>query len=127
MDFLFDLLFEIVGQLVMEIVVEAGFEAGKGLLARQPRLANVVVAAGALLAGALAGWLSAKVAPTRLTHVRLFPGISLAAGPFVGALTMELYGRWRRSRAQEATRFATWWGGAAFAFGYALTRFVLVA
>lgn len=40
---------------------------------------------------------------------------------------MELYGRWRRSGEREASRFATWWGGAAFAFGYALTRFVLVA
>jgi hypothetical protein len=39
---------------------------------------------------------------------------------------MDRYGHWRESRGVEPSYSATFWGGAVFAFGMALVRFVLV-
>jgi hypothetical protein len=46
--------------------------------------------------------------------------------PMLAGLVMHYYGRWRESRGSEPSYTATFLGGALFAFGMALVRFLLI-
>jgi hypothetical protein len=54
------------------------------------------------------------------------PGASLALSPLMTGVVMAFYGRWRSRRGHAISSASTFWGGALFAFGMALVRFLLV-
>lgn len=74
------------------------------------------------MAGGLVTWLL----PTRLLGAPAIPGSSLAVSPLLNGVLMHYYGLWQRQRRIHASFAATFWGGAAFAFGFAVVRFLML-
>jgi hypothetical protein len=81
---------------------------------------------GYALAGFCLGLFSGYVLPSRLLPAPRTSGISLLVSPVVSGVAMHLWGSFRAERGRPATSMATFWGGASFAFGCALGRFVSV-
>jgi hypothetical protein len=79
-------------------------------------------AAAGFALGAGSGWLL----PRRMLPMPATQGISLLVSPALSGVAMSLWGSYRRERGRPATSMATFWGGASFAFGCALGRFVSV-
>lgn len=114
---------ELAGNVLLEILFELGFEGFKqaaGRSNRHPLLASL----GYLLFGAALGGLWLWLLPERLVRARVLPGASLVLGPLAAGAVMELWGRHRRAAGHATTNLATWHGGAAFALGIALVRFL---
>ena len=65
--------------------------------------------------------------PTHLLGSPLVPGASLVISPLLNGTLMHYYGSWHARRQLGRSSVATFWGGALFAFGFALVRFVTVA
>lgn len=76
--------------------------------------------------GAAIGWVTTLVLPGRVILSGGLPGSSLILSPVLSGMLMDAYGRWRASRGATRSKIATFWGGALFAFGMALVRFLLV-
>jgi hypothetical protein len=81
---------------------------------------------GLVLIGAAIGGVSLYIWPDRLTVPGRFRGASLIVSPLVNGLALDMYGRWRRGRGGRPSHASTFWGGAFFAFGVALVRFIFV-
>jgi hypothetical protein len=81
---------------------------------------------GVLVFGGLAGWLTAWVFPGHLFGAPVLPGASLVLSPILNGALMYYFGAWRAQHLQGNSFIATFWGGALFAFGFAVVRFVLV-
>jgi hypothetical protein len=56
----------------------------------------------------------------------LVPGVSLVLSPLSAGLVMKAFGDWRRRRGGDPSFLATFWGGALFAFSFALVRWLMV-
>jgi hypothetical protein len=118
-EFLFEVLFEIVGEALFEIGFGA-FKEAYDRANRNPVLASV----GYLVLGGAIGAGSAWLLPYHLVQPGPFPGLSLVLAPFVSGLAMHWFGKYRRANGHMTTNLATFYGGAAFAFGASLVRFV---
>jgi hypothetical protein len=69
----------------------------------------------------------ALLAPNRIIQVYAYiPRISLVIAPLVAGVCMHFLGEWRRRQDRKPTALATFTGGATFAFGMALVRFLMV-
>jgi len=86
----------------------------------------VLAALGYLLLGAVLGAFLAWALPRRFLPFTGIPGLSLLLSPLGAGLLMEWWGRRRRAGGHSTTNLATWYGGAAFAFGAALARYFLL-
>jgi hypothetical protein len=107
-----------VGQFFVELGVYAFQE--------RRRLHPAVSAVGLVLTGGVCGVVTSAIWPTRVFEPVL-PGASLLVSPLVSGFVMEHFGRWRERRGQTRSHFATYWGGALFAFAMASVRFLWVA
>ena len=124
LEVLFELLFEGLGQVIGEALIEIGIV---GVRAPFEKRGNPVVSCIALLVlGAALGALLAWLAPERLTPWRAPPGASLVVAPLIAGGCMHAFGRWRASRGHSVTNLATFHGGASFAFGSALVRYLML-
>jgi len=123
MDFLLELLFELVFEIGGEFLIELGFGGVKEAFGRKNHH-PVVATLGYLVLGGMLGGLSLLVWPERVVRQGPVPGLSLIIGPVVSGLAMHLLGEFRRAQGHSPTNLATFPGGAAFAFGCALARFV---
>jgi hypothetical protein len=113
--------------LLVELVIELFFGAvdiGALDVVDPPRRFWVCVgyAAAGFALGAGSGWLL----PSRLLPTPATQGISLVLSPALSGLAMHLWGSYRREGGRPTTAMATFWGGASFAFGCALGRFVAI-
>lgn len=117
-------IWEIFLQITAESLVELGFESMGESLRRRRRAHPVIALVGAAMLGGIAGFVTSLVWPTRIFQPGPVPGASLLLSPLASGLIMDRYGRWR---GEKASYLATFWGGALFAFGMALMRFVWVA
>ena len=79
------------------------------------------------IVGAAVGLFSGIALPDRLLPRPRTAGFSLIGGPLVSGCAMHAWGSFRREGGHDTSSLATFWGGAAFALGAALGRFVLVA
>jgi hypothetical protein len=79
-----------------------------------------------LLGGAL-GALTRMIWPTPIFQPSPVRGASLLLSPLMNGAIMDRYGAWLEARGGARSYIATFWGGALFAFGMALVRFVWVA
>lgn len=119
--FLFEILFEILGEGILEVA-----KAAFGSL--DTAVGNALFDAFAwFVVGALLGLLSGVALSERLLPRPRMPGLSLVAGPLASGLAMREWGSFRRGQGHATGSLATFHGGAAFALGMALGRFVLVA
>jgi hypothetical protein len=121
--FLVQLLIELFFQIITEILWESGSAAYKATYERRNR--HIVVAAlGYFVAGAALGGLSLLFWPNRFFQPGPIPGLSLILSPLCVGSTMHAWGKLRRKRGRVTTNLATFTGGAAFALGTALVRFL---
>ena len=120
-EFLLDLLVEVGGQVLFELAAQSLTDA----VGPQREARPVAAGFGHLLMGLVAGIISLGVVRHRLTPQSPVPGISLIMSPLVTGLVMDTLGRLWRDRGDRPALF-TFRGGAVFAFGMALVRFVWI-
>lgn len=77
--------------------------------------------------GGIAGGLTRWVFPSRVLVASVLPGASLVLSPILNGVFMHYFGAWRARHLRGQSFIATFWGGALFAFGFAVVRFALVA
>jgi hypothetical protein len=130
--------FEFLAGSLIELVVELLFQGGGQVLVegaarllgasfgRRGQDHPLAAAVGLLLLGAMLGGLSWVVWPHRIVGARAYPGVSLLVSPVVNGLLADALGSWRVNHGRPRTYVSTFWGGALFAFGCALVRFLLV-
>ena len=123
LELLLELLVELFGQIVVEVLWEFGAAAYKAARPRGNRSVAVAVV-GYAVVGAVVGALSLLAWPDRLFRPGPVPGLSLILGPVCVGAVMHGWGLLRRRRGHETTNLATFPGGAAFALGTALVRFI---
>jgi len=116
-------IWEILLQIVVEVLFELGFESIRESMRRRRRAHPVLALVGAALLGGVAGFVTSLLWPTRIIQTAPVPGVSLLLSPLLTGLVMDQYGRWRE---RHGSYLATFWGGALFAFGMALVRFLWV-
>ncbi len=126
MEILIELLLEFALYFGAELLAEFGFSRGPDR--REPagpleRALTLLLIAGL---GAFFAFLFSWLLPERMLPATAWPGVSLVVAPLLGGGAMHLMGRWRRSRGDEPSPMATFWGGAIFALGMAATRFWMV-
>jgi hypothetical protein len=119
LELIFELLFEILGEALLEIGVGA-FKEAYDRANRNPVLASIAYLLLGGAVGAASGWL----VPYRLVRPGPFPGVSVFLAPIVSGVAMHSFGRYRRAYGHVTTNLATFYGGAAFAFGASLVRFL---
>lgn len=118
-------LLEIFFELIFEIVWGAGRAVIDSL---EPSTLDAVLSAIAyFLVGLILGVLSAWALPDPLLPPPRTRGLSLLLSPLLSGFAMHTWGAFRRDRGRPASTLATFYGGAAFALGAALGRFLLVA
>ncbi len=129
LEFVFELVAEIFGEVlfqgILELLAEFGWSSLENSL-RSAKSANPFYAACGLgILGASLGLGTALLLPDPLFHHRPVPGISLILAPLGAGFCMHLLGAWRRKKGGNPTCLATFWGGASFAFGMALVRWLI--
>jgi hypothetical protein len=112
---------------VFEVLLDLGLKSVAEPFRSRKNGQPIVAALGLLLLGALIGGLTSLVLPNRVFDFHTPAGISLIVSPLITGLVMEFYGRWSDARGRPGSSFATWWGGALFAFGMAAARFYFVS
>lgn len=117
---------EILWQVIIEVLAEFGLASVKVAFDRPNRNLPVAVV-GLLLLGAGVGGLSLLVWPGRLVGSGPIPGLSLVVAPLCTGVALRAWGAFRRANGHVTTHLATFPGGAAFALGTALVRFVWAA
>jgi hypothetical protein len=120
-EFLFDFLIE----LVAEIVLSLGWEATTAPFRRE-RLPAALAAIGYFILGAALGAFSAWIFPYRFTQSDALSILGVIANPIAAGLAMRWYGAARRKAGKSTTNLATFVGGASFALGVSLSRFLLI-
>jgi hypothetical protein len=120
---LLQMLFEVLGPGLLELLWELAASSYKATYGRRNHN-RFVAAVGYCLVGATLGGVSLLIWPKRLFGPGRIPGLSLLVSPVGGGVTMQAWGVYRRSRGHVTTNLATFLGGAAFAFGTALVRFL---
>ncbi|MCU0241035.1 MAG: hypothetical protein MUF51_01275 [Vicinamibacteria bacterium] len=116
-------LLEVLMQVVFEMLTESGLAALKAEFERHNRSLPVAML-GYFFLGAGIGGLSLLIWPSRLLKPGPIPGLSLILVPLAVGAAMQAWGRYRRAKGHDSTNLATLPGGAAFAFGTALVRFL---
>lgn len=122
MEFLLELLFE----LLVEFALLLGLTPLHRALTRRRRSNPVLAAIGLVVLGSLIGLLVAWLFPERLLPALALPGASLVLSPLAAGLVMKVFGDWRKRRGGDPSALATFWGGALFAFSFALVRWLMV-
>jgi presenilin-like A22 family membrane protease len=110
-------------QILFEVATELGWESVKASVRRERDVPPLLADIGHFVLGSIAG------AVSLLLFGRLFargplPGISLLLSPLGTGLAMHVLGEFWRNRGREASGLMTFRGGAIFAFGMALVRFL---
>jgi hypothetical protein len=114
---------EVFGQLLFEVAIAFGWESVRDSVRSRERASPLLAASGHFLTGCIAGVLSLLLYRERVTQDALFPGISLILSPLGTGLVMQWLGdRWGDEK--QRPMLFTFQGGATFAFGMALVRFL---
>lgn len=113
-------------QVVGEILLEFGVTSARESLQQRTKAHPVLAGLGVFLLGGIAGLITRLIWPSGVFQPGPVSGLSLLMSPLVTGMIMDRYGEWRESRGSSRSFIATFWGGALFAFGMALVRFVSV-
>ena len=113
---------------LFDVCIVAGREAARSYWESLQRTNPGPIEAGLgfLLLGGLTGIVLTMLLPHRVLPQPVVPGLSLVFAPVALGIAMHGWGRVRRNGGHRTSRLATFWGGAAFAFGAAIARFHFV-
>ena len=117
-------LLEIVFSLVGELFCDLGWIIVSEALRTKRRRRTVVGVVGWFLLGLGLGALSVWIHPAPFVHGARMRLAILLGAPIVAGLVMRWYGRVARRRGKAASSLATFTGGATFAFGMHLVRYL---
>ena len=115
---------EIAWQIVFEVLTGLGWDSLKESLGGKRGSRPVLAGFGHFLMGLGAGVLSLLTFGSRLMPRPLVPGLSLVLSPIATGIAMHRIGEWRVERGRDRPALFSFWGGAIFAFGMALVRYV---
>jgi len=115
------LLFDFLGQLILELLCLVYFNND---LSNQPNLANSFIRY--FFIGIIIGIISVILIPSQFIRLHTIPGLSMILVPILTGLSMKMWGIFRGKRGKDPIHLATFWGGAIFAFGTTLSRFILI-
>ena len=121
-----DLLLELVFNALSEIGLDLGWSSLRQAVAPEREGHPLFQYLGIVLLGAIVGVVSALLAPLRVLPKWGFSGLSLLISPWCSGLVMHVYGRWQRARNHDASRLATFFGGALFALVAAACRLLML-
>jgi hypothetical protein len=112
-------------QLLLELLFDTGGRVVRSPFQRRERVHPLLAGIGLLALGALVGVLVSLVFPRPFFRFGVMPGTSMILSPILNGAAMEYVGRWTERRTGARTSLETFWGGALFAFGMALVRFLM--
>ena len=125
-EILVERIIQIVAELFGQLLFELGWESFGQSFRDRPRANPVLAGFGYLALGALLGLVLAYVFPVPLSKHEAVTILGVFLNPIGFGLLSHLYGEHRRRRGRNTTNLATFWGGAAFAFGIAAVRAAMV-
>jgi hypothetical protein len=117
-------LLEIAVSLVGELFLELGWIATSHALRTKRRRQTVLGMLGWFLLGLALGALSALIHPAPFVHGAKLRLAILVGAPVAAGLVMRAYGRAARKRGKSPSSLATFTGGAIFALGIHLVRYL---
>ena len=112
--------------IIIEIVLALGFERRAEAYGRPLFRFSLWMYLGLAILGVCVGALMSQLVPRRILPSPSLRGASLFLSPLVAGLVMKWFGDWREKNGHPPTVLATFWGGAAFAFGTAVVRWRMV-
>jgi hypothetical protein len=115
---------EIALSLVGELFLDLGWVATSQALRTKRRRRTVLGVFGWFALGLGLGALSVWIHPAHFVHRAKFRLAILVGAPIVAGLAMRAYGRSARRRGKTPSSLATFTGGAVFAFGMHLVRYL---
>ena len=129
-ELIIEFVFEIFVELLIEICAQFAFEIGFETLShslRKGKKPNPILAyTGIAILGFLIGIATSLIFSERIVTQAPVKGLSLILSPILLGTLMHVFGNWRRQKGHKTSRLATFWGGALFAFSFALVRWVMV-
>jgi hypothetical protein len=126
LEFVLSIAWDVVVQVLLEGFIDWGWHSAGASREGSKGWHPAVKAGGLFLSGFTAGLLMSLLLPSPIFKQNYLPGASLVLSPLLAGLIMDQYGQWREQRGLRRSFAATFWGGVAFAFGMALTRFMMV-
>ena len=120
-----EVLFQILGELLVEALGLLGWRSLANAIRPERQAHPLLAAIGQLLLGGLGGWLSLLIVSRRLVASPL-PGIGLLLSPIGTGAAMHALGRLWPGDWDEKPGLLSFWGGATFAFGMVLVRFLYI-
>lgn len=128
-EIFFEFLVSLIGEVILQVMGEALIQSGWKVFSepfRRKRANPIVAGIGLICLGGLGGLLTSFIVPNRIFGLSGIKGVSIAMSPIITGLIMHRYGQWCDERGRPRSSFATFWGGALFAFGMAAVRYNLV-
>ena len=123
MDDLLLALLEALVEGLLQVLIELAFEIIKEWFEREAPVGLPTL----LICGGATGGAISLLLPSRLLPFRTpISGLSLVFAPLVAGACMHFVGEWRRRTGHKYSTLSTFAGGAIFAFGMALARFLMV-
>ncbi len=119
-----EILFEILGEIIINALGEIGIESLRQSLKRKEETNKFLALLGCFLVGLLFGYLGIVILPRKMFYYQTIEGISLVIVPVVAGLIMHYWGQHRLSKGKSISTMSTFMGGAVFAFGASLIRFI---
>jgi hypothetical protein len=127
LELLLELLFDLIYPVVLAFVTELVRERRGGLDPEAGAANQVATGTLCVIAGGVAGFISALLFPHPIVHRRVIPrGASFVLMPLATGLAMHWFGVWRKERGSYPSLLATFWGGALFGLSTAMARFLVI-
>src|SRR4051812_16042013 len=124
---LLEVLLEVLLELFGEFLVDLGLRSLASVTEPPAERNPVLAVIGHLLLGAAVGMVSLAVLPRGFVHSQNLRVANLVLTPIAGGLLMSTLGRGRTRKSKRATSLETFTCGAAFAFTFALVRYLLAS
>jgi hypothetical protein len=123
LQFIWQIVWEFVLQAVFQFLFEVGLHSIKALLDSAREYSSWFAAAGYVILGVIAGFISLYFFPQLFVATKEFQVANLFFMPIVCGVAMSLVGSWRESRGLSRVRMETFAYGALFSLCFSLTRY----
>ena len=121
-----EVVLQIVGEVAFELLAVFGWRSLSDALRPERHSHPVLATIGQFLLGMLGGGLSLLIVSRRIVGPSPLPGVGLILSPIGTGIAMHLLGRMWPEDWGEKPGLMSFWGGAIFAFGMVLVRFVYI-
>lgn len=128
LQIIFEIIFGTIGefllQFVVGILVDRSFEALHHAFQYRKEAKRYQAFVGYFILGSFLGILSYWIIPKRVIPLQGIPGLSLVLVPLFVGFGMSQWGKYQIRKGSLVTNLASFNGGAIFAFGISLFRFL---